>query len=95
MNSLLLMAGLGTTYQNLISNWIGPAFLIVVAAVSIKFLISRQFRELGSFLIIAAIVAVLIFAGPALLGEAGVFKRIAEDGAKQLNTIILAFKPLL
>ena len=63
MNISLLLAtdGLGALQKTLVSNWIGPAFFIIVAGIAIKFIVSRQFRELAGFLGIAAIVALLIF----------------------------------
>lgn len=82
MNLLLLLlagtGGLGTVQTNLVNNWIGPAFLIVVAGFAIKFLISRQFRELAGFLGIAAIVALLVFNAGDLFGETGIFRKIAH-----------------
>lgn len=71
-------SGLGNVQSNLVSNWIGPAFFIVVAGFAIKFVISRQFRELAGFLAIAAVVALLVFNGSGLFGEGGVFYGIAN-----------------
>lgn len=85
--SPLFLAGLQTLQKSFINNWIGPAFLIVVAAVSIKFLMSRQFRELFAFVVIAMIVAVFIFAGQRMFGEGGIFTQIGEGAAEQLNMI--------
>ena len=79
MSILLANAGLGTLQTTLVSNWIGPAFFIVVAGLAIKFIVSRQFRELAGFLGIAAIVALLIFNGAGLFGESGVFYKIADS----------------
>lgn len=82
MDLLLMMAatdaGLGTLQANLVSNWIGPILFIVVAGISIKFIISRQFRELAGFLGIAAVVGLLVFNAGGLFGANGVFSGIAE-----------------
>ena len=56
----LILAGLDTLRSTLVQQWIGPAALLVIAALSIKFLIDRNFRMLASFVIIGAIVAVLL-----------------------------------
>lgn len=87
MNSLLVLgdAGLGNLQQNLVSNWIGPAFFIIVAGFAIKFIISRQFRELAGFLGIAAIVALLVFNAGGLFGNDGVFYKIANSFSGKLE----------
>lgn len=81
MNLLLFLAadpGLKGVQTNLISNWIGPAFFIVVGALALKFIISRQFRELAGFLGIAAVVALIVFNTDKLFGEKGIFTKIAD-----------------
>lgn len=78
-------AGLGKLQTSFVKNWIGPAFLIVVAFFAIKFIISRQFRELAGFLGIAAVVALLIFNSSDLFGSGGVFTGIAKSFSEMLN----------
>ena len=78
-------AGLGSLQQNLVSNWIGPAFFIIVAGFAIKFIISRQFRELAGFLAIAAVVALLVFNANGLFGNDGIFYRIANSFSGSLS----------
>lgn len=82
MDFLMLLAGdpgLGRLQTNLVSNWIGPAFFIVVAGFAIKFIISRQFRELAGFLAISAVVALLVFNASGLFGKGGIFYNIANS----------------
>lgn len=81
MNIMPLIAGadgLGNLQTNLVKNWIGPLFFIVVAALSIKFIISRQFRELAGFLGIAAVVGLLVFNATGLFSQSGIFYGIAN-----------------
>lgn len=90
MNTLSLVmflgnAGLGNLQKTLVSNWIGPAFFIVVAGFAIKFIISRQFRELAGFLGIAAVVALLVFNANGLFGTNGVFYKIAKAFSSSLD----------
>ena len=90
INSFILLAadatpGLGKLQSNLIENWIGPAFFIVVAGLAIKFIISRQFRELAGFLAIAAVVAILVFNSDGLFGEGGIFYKIADTFSSLLG----------
>ena len=77
--------GLGKVQDSLVSNWLGPALFIVIAGFSIKFIISRQFRELAGFLIIGAIVAILVFNSDGLFGEGGVFYKISDAFANLLG----------
>ena len=79
-------AGLGNLQQTLVSNWIGPAFFIVVAGFAIKFIISRQFRELAGFLAIAAVVALLVFNADGLFGSGGIFYKIAKSFSEALSS---------
>ena len=85
MSILLANAGLGELQRTLVSNWIGPAFFIIVAGVAIKFIVSRQFRELAGFLGIAAVVALLIFNAGGLFGTDGIFYSIANSFSKSLK----------
>lgn len=88
MDLLMLImgtAGLGTLQDTLVSNWIGPAFFIVIAGFAIKFILSRQFRELAGFLLIAAVVALLVFNADGLFGENGVFYKIADAFSGSLS----------
>lgn len=89
MDFLMLLAsdpGLGNLQGSLIKNWIGPAFFIVVAIFAIKFIISRQFRELAGFLGISAVVALLIFNGGSLFSQDGIFYKIAESFSGSLGS---------
>lgn len=89
MDLLMLIAGdpgLGQLQKSLVSNWFGPAFFIVVAGISIKFIISRQFRELAGFLGISAVVALLIFNATGLFGEGGIFYNIANSFSNSLGS---------
>ena len=90
MNFMLFLgegnAGLGTLQKTLVSNWIGPAFFIIVAGFAIKFIISRQFRELAGFLAIAAVVALLVFNAGGLFGKEGIFYKIADGFSGNLES---------
>ena len=87
MFNYLILAGLDTLRSTLVQQWIGPAALLVIAALSIKFLIDRNFRMLASFVIIGAIVAVLIYGTDLFFGQNVTFKKAVEEGAKQVQVI--------
>lgn len=74
--------GLKGIQDNLISNWIGPAFFILVAVFAIYFVKEQQFRRLIAFVGIAIIVGILIFYGDKLFGKDG---KLVEEGKNTLN----------
>lgn len=78
-------SGLGSLQKDLVSNWIGPVLFIAVAGIAIKFIISRQFRELAAFLGIAAVVGLLVFNSSFLFGDTGIFSGIAKSFSKQVG----------
>lgn len=79
--------GISTLMTQLLDNWIAPAFIFIVAAISLTFLFKRQFRELATFAIIAAVAGAMIFFGIELFGKNGTFSTLAKDGAQTINTI--------
>lgn len=83
-------AGLVDLWNNVLSNWITPLFFAAVAVFAIIFIKDRAWMKLIGFVGIAAIVGVLIFAGPALFGNQGALKKTAEKAAKQINTSVIA-----
>lgn len=80
-----IYAGLGDLSENIISNWLGPIFLVAVAAFAIIFIKDRAWMKLIGFVGIAAIVGVLIFAGDTFFGENGSLKGVAEDAGKSID----------
>lgn len=95
LNMTPLAQGLSGVYSQVVNNWIGPLFLILVAGVSITFIMRREFRQLISFLVIAVIVALLVFAGEAFFGSGGSLTNVAKREAQQINTIIPQVQMLL
>lgn len=79
--------GLSKITKDLLDNWIAPVFIVVVAAVALTFLFKREFRNLATFLIIAAVVGAMIFFGDMLFGKNGTFSKLAKDSAQTINTI--------
>lgn len=86
MNTLVLLTGgLNPVYMKLVQNWIGPLFLLIIAGLSLKFMISRQFRELAGFLAIGAIVAIMIYGTGNVFGENGLLTNIAKGFANLIQ----------
>lgn len=55
--------GLSALQSTLVTNWIGPALLIIIAIFALSFLKSRQWNKLISFIGIGVVVALLVYAG--------------------------------
>ena len=85
MNTIVFAAGIGNLVSSIIDNWLGPAFLLFVAACAITFIKDREFRKLFSYVGIATVVALLIYAGNWLFGTDGNLKKAGENIVEQVN----------
>lgn len=81
----LMNSGLKDISNKLINNWIGPVFLLIVAAVAVKFVVNKQWRELAVTVLIAAVASVLIFAGGDLFGKGKGLTKSSQDLIKQVD----------
>lgn len=81
--------GLSNLTDTAINDWIGPAFLLLVAAVSIVLLWKRQLAAFFSFLAIAVIAGIFIFFGSDLFGKNGNITKAGKEVAKKINTVDL------
>lgn len=88
VQNLVMNAGLSGLMETLKNNWIGPVFFIIVAGVSITFLLQREIRKLLVFVVIAALVGVLIYFGADLFGQNGSLSNFAKKEASSINTIL-------
>ena len=88
LSLLAFNSGLSGVQSNLIGNWIGPIYIVVVAGVAITFLVQREIRKLMVFFVIAAIVGVLIFLGPQLFGSGGNVTKATKNVTDGINTIL-------
>ena len=77
--------GLQDLQDTIINNWLGPVFIVAVAAFAIVFIKDRAWMKLLGFVGIAAIVGVLIFAGDAFFGDEGSLKGTAEGLAEDIK----------
>jgi hypothetical protein len=86
-------AGLNALFESLKTDWLGPAFLIVVAAITITLVIKREFRGLIAFGVVAIIGAIFIFFGDTFFGANGSLTKAAVDIANQVNTMLVTWLP--
>ena len=88
-------AGLNNLWQTILKDWIVPVYLAAIAVFAIAFLKDRKWRELASFIGIAAIVGCLILAGRYFFGsENSGLTGAAKNVADEVNTILFAYTPL-
>ena len=71
-------AALGTNLQNLIKSIIGPIFLAIVGVISLNFLIQRQIMQFVMFILIAVLVAALIYVPDMIKG-------LGEGAGNEIN----------
>lgn len=69
-NYVVGAASLGTNLQSLIQSIIGPIFLTIVGVIAINFLIQRQIMQFVIFIVIAILVAALIYV-PSMIQNLG------------------------
>lgn len=79
MNYIIFLAGLNELSQSVITDWIGPIYLLGVAGFALYFIKDREFRKLAAFLGIAAIVGALIFFGKDWFGNGGKLTKAAKS----------------
>lgn len=80
-----LLLGLGDLANKIIDDWIGPVFIVAVAAFALIFIKDRAWMKLIGFVGIAAIVGVLIFLGDNFFGESGSLTGVADNAARQIK----------
>lgn len=79
--------GLDDVQTTVATKWIGPIFLILVAAGAVMEFRQRAFRKMGALIGIGAVAAILIYGGKTFLGNGGKFTKAAENIANRVNTI--------
>lgn len=79
INLLMSGKGLSGVMTNLVDNWLGPAYIILVICIAIPMIKDRQIRNLIIFLVFAAVLGVVIFFGKDLFGKEGKLTKGAKD----------------
>lgn len=80
--------GLNGVINKLVGDWVGPAYIILIALVAVHFIKDRQFRELAAFGGIAAIVGLFIFFGNQLFGASGKVTKSVQSVADTIQMVI-------
>lgn len=79
------LADLSEVWTSVVQKWVGPALIIVIGAMSLKFLFSRKWTEFISFLALGIIVAVIVYGASAFFGENGSMIKNAKNIATSVN----------
>ena len=85
LNDLILGGGLTSVTNSLLTQWVQPVFILIVAAFALYFIKNRQFRELGAFVVIATIVGIMVFLGKDFFGQEGKLTSSVSKVAKGVN----------
>lgn len=91
LNTIVSMPGAGfvETWDNVLKYWVTPIYLAFVAFMAFKYLKNESIMKLITFVGIAAVVGVLIFAGADLFGSKDKgLTGAANEVAKNVNTVI-------
>lgn len=81
--------GLSALQNDLIQNWIGPAAIIIVAAMSVKHLVGGHLRKMAAYAAAAVLVFVMIYGAPTLFqGENATFTKAGTNIAKNVNVAV-------
>ena len=79
------IADLSGVWAALVQHYIGPAIIIIVGAFAVMYLAKHQLRPMLVFLALAVMVAVGVYAAPALLGQQSTLVKNGGEIARQIN----------
>lgn len=79
------LADLSAVWNSMVQKWIGPIVIMVMGALSLKFLLNRQWSQFINFLSIGIGVAVVVYIAPVMFNENSDLINSASDTAKMIN----------
>lgn len=79
------IADLNSVWSGLVQQYIGPAIIIIVGFFAIKYLVAKDLRGAISFFALAIMVAIVVYAAPALIGQNSTLVKNGGEIAKQIN----------
>ena len=85
MNIITDIATLQDVWTSISTQWIGPLVFIIMGALSLKFLLNRQWSQFISFLGIGVMVAVVIYIAPKMFGQDSKLVNSVGTTVKQIN----------
>ena len=79
------LADLSAVWNSMGQKWISPIVIMVMGALSLKFLLNRQWSQFINFLSIGIGVAVVVYIAPVMFNENSDLINSASDTAKMIN----------
>lgn len=79
------LADLSAVWNSMVRKWISPIVIMVMGALSLKFLLNRQWSQFINFLSIGIGVAVVVYIAPVMFNENSDLINSASDTAKMIN----------
>ena len=79
------LADLSAVWNSTVQKWISPIVIMVMGALSLKFLLNRQWSQFINFLSIGIGVAVVVYIAPVMFNENSDLINSASDTAKMIN----------
>lgn len=79
------LADLSAVWNSMVQKWISPIVIMVMGALSLKFLLNRQWSQFINFLSIGIGVAVVVYIAPEMFNENSDLINSASDTAKMIN----------
>jgi uncharacterized membrane protein len=79
------IADLTGIYSAVVQHYLGPVVIILCGCFAVMYLVKREIRPMLVMIAMAAVVAIVLYAGPALLGQNSTLVRNGGEIAKQIN----------
>ena len=79
------LADLSAVWNSMVQKWVSPIVIMVMGALSLKFLLNRQWSQFINFLSIGIGVAVVVYIAPVMFNENSDLINSASDTAKMIN----------
>lgn len=79
------LADLSAVWNSMVQKWISPIVIMVMGALSLKFLLNRQWSQFINFLSIGIGVAVVVYIAPVMFNENSDLINSASNTAKMIN----------
>lgn len=79
------IATLQEVWNAAVQKWISPIVIMVMGALSLKFLLNRQWSQFINFLSIGIGVAVVVYIAPEMFNQNSDLMNSASDTAKMIN----------
>ena len=81
---IMMRGGLEALRSDLIKNWLGPAFLIIMGLLAIRSFAKKEFRSLIGIVLVGTIVALIVYDPGSWFGENGNLTKISKDAGSKI-----------